>query len=141
MSEAARREVLEQFCSIYERAGGVGSLEVVKTIRDVLDELVAWQGKWNATLDRETRWIERLKQAETERDALRAEMWQRVDEEKRLREVQRTRADKVETALREVREVLRVGLSNRGAVIASVDRKASQIIDAALRDTAPEEKP
>jgi hypothetical protein len=38
-------------------------------------DLAAWPGKWNATLDREARWIEKLMQAEAERDELRSEVW------------------------------------------------------------------
>ena len=37
-------------------------------------DLAAWPGKWNATLDREARWIEKLMQAEAERDELRSEV-------------------------------------------------------------------
>ena len=37
-------------------------------------DLAAWPGKWNATLDREARWIEKLTQAEAERDELRSEV-------------------------------------------------------------------
>ena len=48
-------------------------------------DLAAWPGKWNATLDREARWIEKLTQAEAERDELRADLSRTLAEVERLK--------------------------------------------------------
>ena len=107
--QTPRERVQEWLSGDHEGIAMYGATrEVREAIRAVLADLAAWPGKWNATLDREARWIQKLTEAEAERDALRAEVEQlkcsvtdAVDEADK----HKARAERAEAALREIEKL------------------------------------